>query len=122
MRGLRGWIGVDQYDEQNTVGQAVQSRFADRFGYRQDNCVATLAYDCGHALALGVHHANVLTSVGVMHGLEKVKALPSATGGPGTRISFGKWTRRAWHGVDYLVLREINDEATGTRLVARFRR
>jgi hypothetical protein len=57
-----------------------------------------------------------------MEGLQKVKALPAATGGVGTRISFGKWVRRAWHGVDFLVLREINEDATGTRLVGRFRR
>ncbi|MCT7657188.1 ABC transporter substrate-binding protein [Mycobacterium deserti] len=122
MTGLKGWIGVDQFDEENTVGAAMLSRFEKRFGYRQDNCVPTLAYDCGQGLALGIGHASTLTPMGVMRGLEKVKALPSATGGPGTRISFGKWNRRAWHGVDYLVMREINDDATGTRLVARFRR
>jgi ABC-type branched-subunit amino acid transport system substrate-binding protein len=122
MRGLQGWVGVDQYDEQNSVGQAMQDRFAARFGYRQENCVPTLAFDCGHALAHGVGHAQTLTPIGVMRGLEKVKALPAATGGPGTRISLGQWNRRAWHGVDYLVLRDINDDATGTRLVARFRR
>jgi ABC-type branched-subunit amino acid transport system substrate-binding protein len=122
MRGLKGWIGVDQYDEENPVGQALQERFEARFGYRQDNCVPMLAFDCGAALARGIGHAQTITPVGVLRGLEKVKALPAATGGPGTRISLGQWNRRAWHGVDYLVLREINDEATATRLVARFRR
>ena len=122
MRGLHGWIGADQYDEENLVTQAMQSRFEERFGYRQENCVPTLAYDCGHVLALGIGKAKVLTPLGVMEGLQKVKALPAATGGVGTRISFGKWVRRAWHGVDFLVLREINEDATGTRLVGRFRR
>jgi branched-chain amino acid transport system substrate-binding protein len=122
MRGLKGWIGIDQYDEQNLVGQAVQERFEARFGYRQENCVPTLAFDCGAALAHGIGHAQTLTPLGVMRGLEKVKALPAATGGPGTRISLGQWNRRAWHGVDYLVLREINEAATATRLVSRFRR
>ncbi len=122
MRGLQGWIGVDQYDEQNPVGQALQERFEARFGYRQQNCVPTLAFDCGAALARGIGHAQTITPVGVLRGLEKVKALPAATGGPGTRISLGQWNRRAWHGVDYLVLREINEDATATRLVTRFRR
>lgn len=121
MRDLRGWIGVDQYDEANPVTQAMQARFAERFGYRQDNCVPTLAYDCGLGLATGIGKAASLTPLGVMRGMEKVKAVPAATGGPGTRISFGKWNRRAWHGVNYLVLREINEDASGTRLVTRFR-
>ena len=45
------------------------------------------------------------------------------TQGPltGTRISLGQYNRRAWHGVNYLVLREINEDASATRLVARFR-
>lgn len=122
MQGLQGWIGVDQYDEENQAGQAMQERFEKRFGYRQENCVPTLAFDCAAALARGIGNAQTITPLGVMRGLEKVKALPAATGGPGTRISLGQWNRRAWHGVDYLVLREINDDATATRLVTRFRR
>jgi ABC-type branched-subunit amino acid transport system substrate-binding protein len=121
MDGLKGWVGVDQWDETNTVGQEMLARFEKRFGYRQDNCVPTLAHDCGAALALGIGHARTLTPDGVKDGLEKVKALPSATGGPGTRISFGRYNRRGWHGVDYLLLREINDD-NGTTLVGRFRR
>jgi ABC-type branched-subunit amino acid transport system substrate-binding protein len=121
MKGLQGWIGVDQYDEANKTGQALQERFEARFGYRQDNCVPTLAFDGADALARGIGHAQTLTPFGVMKGLEKVKAVPSCTGGPGTRISLGQYNRRAWHGVNYLVLREINEDASATRLVARFR-
>jgi branched-chain amino acid transport system substrate-binding protein len=122
MHGLKGWIGVDQWDETNPVGQEMLARFEKRFGYRQDNCVPTLAFDCGAALAQGIGRARALTPVGVKDGLEKVKMLPSATGGPGTRISLGHYTRRAWHGADYLLLREIDDELTGTTFVGRFRR
>jgi ABC-type branched-subunit amino acid transport system substrate-binding protein len=121
MRGLQGWIGVDQYDEENRVGQAMQERFERRWGYRLENCVPTLAFDCADALARGIGFAQTLTPFGVMKGLERVKAVPAATGGPGTRISFGQYNRRAWHGVNYLVLREICEDATSTRLVARFR-
>lgn len=121
MKGLQGWIGVDQYDEENRVGQAMQERFEKRWGYRQENCVPTLAFDCADAMARGIGFAQTLTPLGVMKGLEKVKAVPAATGGPGTRISLGIYNRRAWHGVNYLVLREINEDASATRLVARFR-
>lgn len=121
MHDLQEWIGVDQYDEENSYGQAMQDRFAKRFGYRSESCIPTLAYDCGAALAQGIGHAKTITPLGIMRGLEMVKALPSATGGPGTRIAFGKWNRRAWHGVNYLVLRKVNEECTGTELVSRFR-
>ena len=121
MKGLQGWIGVDQYDEENQVGQAMQERFEKRWGYRQENCIPTLAFDCADAMARGIGFAQTLSPAGVMKGLEKVKAVPSATGGPGTRISLGQYNRRAWHGVNYLVLREINEDASATRLVARFR-
>jgi hypothetical protein len=121
MKGLQGWIGVDQYDEENLVGQEMQRRFEKRWGYRKENCIPTLAFDCANVMARGVGYAETLTPVGVMKGLEKVKVVPSATGGHGTRISFGQYNRRAWHGVNYLVLREINEDATGTRLVGRFR-
>jgi branched-chain amino acid transport system substrate-binding protein len=121
MKGLQGWIGVDQYDEENQVGQAMQERFEKRWGYRQENCIPTLAFDCADAMARGIGFAQTLRPAGVMKGLEKVKAVPSATGGPGTRISLGQYNRRAWHGVNYLVLREINEDASATRLVARFR-
>jgi ABC-type branched-subunit amino acid transport system substrate-binding protein len=122
MRGLKGWVGIDQWDETNPVGKEMLERFEKRFGYRHDNCVPTLAFDCGQTLAHGIGKARVLTPNAVKDGLEKVKALPSATGGPGTRISFGRYNRRAWHGVDYLLLRQINDDLTGTTFVARFRR
>jgi branched-chain amino acid transport system substrate-binding protein len=121
MKGLQGWIGVDQYDEANKTGQDMQERFEKRWGYRQENCIPTLAFDCADALARGIGHAQTLTPFGVMKGLEKVKVVPSSTGGPGTRISLGQYNRRAWHGVNYLVLREINEDASATRLVARFR-
>lgn len=121
MKGLRGWIGVDQYDEENRIAQAMFNRFEQRWGYRQNNCMLTLPFDCANGMAHGIGFAQTLTPFGVMKGLEKVKALPSATGGPGTRLSLGIYNRRAWHGVNYLVLREVNKGATDTQLVARFR-
>ena len=35
--------------------------------------------------------------------------LPAASGAPGTRISYGKWTRRGWMGTGYLVARQFDD-------------
>jgi branched-chain amino acid transport system substrate-binding protein len=46
----------------------------------------------------------------VKEALERVKMLPAAAGAPGTRISFGKWTRRAWMGAGYLVARRLDPD------------
>ena len=50
--------------------------------------------------------AHPLSPRGVKEALERVKMLPAAAGAPGTRLSFGKWTRRGWMGAGYLVARQ----------------
>ena len=54
--------------------------------------------------------AKPLSPRGVCEALERVKMLPAASGAPGTRISYGKWTRRGWMGTGYLVARQFDDE------------
>ena len=49
-----------------------------------------------------------------------MKSIPAASGAPGTRISFGDWTRRAWMGCGYLVARELEPDGVNSRLVDRF--
>jgi len=49
-----------------------------------------------------------------------VKMLPAASGAPGTRISLGKWNRRAWMGAGYLVARKLDPDGVNSHLVARF--
>ena len=53
--------------------------------------------------------AKPLSPRGVRDALERVKMLPAASGAPGTRISYGKWTRRGWMGTGYLVARQFDD-------------
>jgi branched-chain amino acid transport system substrate-binding protein len=64
--------------------------------------------------------AHPLTPRGVKEALERVKMLPAASGAPGTRLSFGKWTRRGWMGAGYLVARQLEPEFGKASLVARF--
>jgi len=64
--------------------------------------------------------AHPLSPRGVKESLERVKMLPAAAGAPGTRISFGKWTRRGWMGAGYLVARELDPDGVHSHLVARF--
>ncbi len=56
----------------------------------------------------------------VKEALERVKMLPAASGAPGTRLSFGKWTRRGWVGAGYLVARRLDPDGKHSHLVARF--
>ena len=116
----RGWVGVDQYDETNPVAQDFLDRFEARFSYRPDHCVATLAYDTGRLVALAISKASPLSPLGVKVGLEQIKALRAATGSPGTRLGFGPFVRRAWHGTGYLVMRQVDEDARRTILRARF--
>lgn len=63
------------------------------------------AFDMGRLLAEGIARAPYLTRAGVARGLERVKALPAATGCDGTLMGFGQWDRGALKG-RYLVLRQ----------------
>ena len=64
--------------------------------------------------------AHPLTPRGVKEALERVKMLPAASGAPGTRLSFGKWTRRGWMGAGYLVARRLDSDGISSHLVDRF--
>ena len=57
---------------------------------------------------------------GVKEALERVRMLPAASGAPGTRVSFGKWTHRGWMGAGYLVARPLDPDGINAHLVERF--
>jgi ABC-type branched-subunit amino acid transport system substrate-binding protein len=115
----RGWIGLDQYDEANRLGQAVMDRFQSRFGRRPTYAVPTYAWDVGNVMSRALGSAFPLSPKGVKDALEKVKLVPSATGSPGTFISFGKWTRRGWMGGGYMVARTAIPGSYETRFAGR---
>jgi branched-chain amino acid transport system substrate-binding protein len=73
-----------------------------------------------NALLHAFADAHPLSPRGVKEALERVKMLPAAAGAPGTRVSFGKWTRRAWMGAGYLVARQLDADGVSSRLVDRF--
>jgi Periplasmic binding protein len=94
MKQLASFVGLDQYDERNTLGQAVLDRFAKRFGRRPEYYAPCFAYDIGRVVAHGIAGASPLTGLGVRHAIERIKHLPAAAGAPGTRIRFGKFIRQ----------------------------
>jgi branched-chain amino acid transport system substrate-binding protein len=114
MSALKGWCGVDQYDESNLIGQDMIDRFEKRFSYRPANCVPQVAYDVANIIAHAIARSQPISPLGLRDGLERVKYLPAATGGAGTLLSFAPFVRRAWMGSNYLVIRKLTTDAKPT--------
>ncbi len=117
---ILGWTGLDQYDEGNVVGQRFLDEYETAYGRRPEYCVPLVNRDLATLLLHAFADAHPLTPRGVKEALERVKMLPAAAGAPGTRLSFGKWTRRGWMGAGYLVARQLEPEFGKSRLVGRF--
>jgi len=117
---MLGWTGIDQYDEANPVGRDFLDRFEAEFGRRPEWVVPLMNRDFATVLLHAFADAHPLSPRGVKDALERVKMLPAAAGAPGTRISFGKWTRRGWMGAGYLVARRLDPDGEHSHLVARF--
>ena len=117
---ILGWTGVDQYDEANAVGQRFLDQYQEAYGRRPEFCVPVVNRDLATVLLHAFADAHPLTPRGVKEALERVKMLPAASGAPGTRLSFGNWTRRGWVGAGYLVARQLEQEFGKSRLVGRF--
>ncbi|KZS71810.1 amino acid ABC transporter substrate-binding protein [Mycobacterium kansasii] len=119
-QALMGWTGIDQYDEANSVGQAFLDRYESEYGRRPQYCVPVVNHDVANTLLHAFADAHPLSPRGVKEALERVKMLPAAAGAPGTRVSLGKWTRRAWMGAGYLVARRLDPDGVNSHLVDRF--
>ena len=117
---MLGWVGVDQYDPANPVGQAFLDEFEAAYGRRPEYCVPVVNRDLATVLLHTFADAHPLTPRGVKEALERVKMLPAASGAPGTYLSFGKWTRRGWMGAGYLVARRLDPDGVTAHLVDRF--
>jgi len=119
-QALTGWTGLDQYDEGNPVGQAFLDEFERLHNRRPQWCVPVVNRDVAVAILHALVDAHPLSPRGVKEALERVKSIPAASGAPGTRISFGSWTRRGWMGCGYLVARQLEADGINSRLVGRF--
>jgi len=107
-----GWVGLDQYDERNKVGEAFLDRFEARYGRRPAYYFTVYSYDIGRAMLTALSTAKPLTGRGVKDALERVKMMPAASGAPGTRLRFGKFIRHGWMGSEYLVARRVLPDAS----------
>ena len=117
---MLGWVGVDQYDPTNPVGQAFLDDFETAYGLRPEYCVPVVNRDLATVLLHAFADAHPLSPRGVKEALERVKMVPAASGAPGTYLSFGKWTRRGWMGAGYLVARRLDPDGVTAHMVDRF--
>jgi ABC-type branched-subunit amino acid transport system substrate-binding protein len=113
-RQLAGWVGLDSYDERNTVGQDYLDRYEARYGRRPAYFMPLYLYDMARVIMTAICDARPLTGRGVKEALERVKMLPAASGAPGTRLRFGKYIRQGWVGSEYLVARRVLDDGSAT--------
>ena len=110
---FEGWVGVDQLDPTNPLVQNFHRRFVDR--YQQDpplwpNAVPVLAYDTARVLAEGLFRAPILTGEGLKAGLERIRFMPSTTGGPHTHIACAPFEHGMFRG-DWLLYGRVRNNA-----------
>jgi branched-chain amino acid transport system substrate-binding protein len=103
---FEGWVGVDQFDERNTTFISMLDRFEKRFGRRPVHCYTAQGYDMGNVVAHGLARARPHSREGLRKGLETIRRLDAAAGGPGNHISYGRYDHRGYKG-DYIVMRQI---------------
>lgn len=103
---FEGWVGVDQFDERNATFTGMLDRFEKRFGRRPMHCYTAQGYDMGNVVAHGLAAAKPHSRDGLRRGLESIRRLDAAAGGPGNHISFGPYDHRGYKG-DFIVMRQI---------------
>lgn len=108
-QGLEGWHGVDQLGEEgaNPNYDAMLERFQARFGRMSRNVVVALGYDTARAAMLGIGNASIPVPSEVKIGLEQIKWMPCANGGPGCYLTFAPYDHRGYKG-DFLTIRKLS--------------
>lgn len=112
LSAIKGWVGVDQYDEENPVSQVFLDGFQKTYGFRPANGIAMFFYDAARIIAHGIGLADTLTPKDIRAGLEKVKWLPAVSGSAGSMLNLGRYRHVAWFGTQFLLLRQVVDGAT----------
>jgi ABC-type branched-subunit amino acid transport system substrate-binding protein len=109
----KGWVGVDQYDERNTVLSGLIDRYEKKHGKSlAPNSGTSCGYDIGRLFALGLSRMRIASPEALRDALETIRMMPASTGAPETVISFGKRDHRGLKGIGHLVLRRGIQDAT----------
>jgi len=108
---FEGWVGIDQWCPDNPLMHRFHDRYVTRYGEEPPmwpNAIPVLAYDTARVLVEALHRAPVLVGWGVKEGFEKIRFMPSATGGPRTHIAGGPFDHQLFKG-DWLHYGRIRD-------------
>jgi hypothetical protein len=108
---FEGWVGIDQWCPDNPLMERFHARFVERYGADPPmwpNAIPVLAYDTARVLVEALHRAPVLCGWGVKEGFEKIRFVPSATGGPRTHIAGGPFDHQLFKG-DWLHYGRVRD-------------
>ena len=108
---FEGWVGIDQFDPSNPLVEGFHRRFVERHGESPPmwpNAIPVLAYDTARVLAEGLFRAPTLSGPGLKDGLERIRFMPSATGGPRTHIAGAPYEHGMFRG-DWLLYGRVRD-------------
>ena len=123
MEALIGWVGIDQVCEDNPLYGRFLDDFEAHYGYRphNPNTVPVLAYDSARVFTEGLNRARTetFTGPGLLAGLERMRFVPSYTGGPRTPLACGPGDHQMFKG-DWLLYRRVaeytkDDGSVGVR-------
>ena len=101
-KGWEGWTYCDTFSEENSRYATLSSRAAA--AGKTAGPGAAGAFDMGRLIGEGLALAHPLTRTAVLTALERVKALPAASGHAGTLMGFGHFDRGALKG-RFIVIR-----------------
>ena len=108
---FEGWVGIDQWCPDNRHMQRYHHRFVERYGEEPNqwpNAIPGLAYDMAAIVVEALHRAPILTPRGVKDGIERIRFMPAATGGPNTHIAGGPFDHQLFKG-DWLLYGRVRD-------------
>src|SRR3954451_9939796 len=108
---FEGWVGIDQFDPTNKLAQQFHDAFVARHGASPPmwpNAIPVLAYDTARVLVEGLFRAPILSGPGLKTGLESIRFLPSATGGPRTHIAGAPYEHGMFRG-DWLLYGRVRN-------------
>ncbi|MBM4265973.1 MAG: amino acid ABC transporter substrate-binding protein [Deltaproteobacteria bacterium] len=109
---FEGWTGIDQYSPENPLVEPFRAAFEKRYGHpvpMWPNAIPLLAYDTARVMIEALHRAPILSGPGVKDGLERIRFLPSTTGGPRTHIACSPYDHKMFKG-DWLLYGRVRNE------------
>lgn len=108
---FEGWVGIDQLCPDNALVEPFRAAFHERHGANPPmwpNAIPVLAYDTARVMTEALHRAPILTGPGLKDGLERIRFMPSATGGPRTHIAAAPGDHNMFKG-DWLLYGRVRD-------------